>query len=67
MAPIFDKAADALEPKARFIKIDVDAEPELASDYGVRGIPALILFKNGKLTARHAGVADLALLRGWVG
>ena len=67
MAPIFDKAAASLEPKARFIKIDVDAEQALAAQYGVRGIPALFLFKGGKVAAQHAGVADLNLMRNWVG
>ncbi|MDB5457975.1 MAG: thiol reductase thioredoxin [Caulobacter sp.] len=67
MAPIFERAAAELEPRARFAKVDVDAEPTIAARYGVRGIPALFLFKNGKVAASHAGVADLALLRRWVG
>ena len=67
MAPIFERAAAELEPKARFIKIDVDAEPALSQQYGIRGIPALFLFKGGKIAAQHSGVADLALMRGWVG
>lgn len=66
MAPIFDQAAAALEPRARFIKIDVDAEPQLAARYGVRGIPALFLFKSGEMAANHSGMAEPALLRRWV-
>lgn len=66
MAPIFERAATELEPRARFVKIDVDAEPALAQQFGVRGIPALFLFKDGKVAAQHAGVADPALLRSWV-
>lgn len=65
MAPIFDKAAQTLEPRARFIKIDADAEPALVQQYGVRGIPALFLFKGGKAVQHHAGVADLHLLDRW--
>ena len=65
MAPVFDKAAQALEPKARFIKIDVDAEPALAAHYGVRSIPALFLIKDGKVVAQHAGMADMTLLARW--
>ncbi|MCC6920382.1 MAG: thioredoxin TrxC [Alphaproteobacteria bacterium] len=67
MAPIFERAAAELEPRARFVKIDVDAEPALAQRYGIQGIPALYLFKGGKVAASHSGVADLALLRAWVG
>ena len=66
MAPIFERAAAELEPLARFGKVDVDAEPQLAARYGIRGIPALYLFKNGRVAANHSGVADLALLRSWV-
>lgn len=66
MAPTFAKAAAELEPRARFVKIDVDANPQLSAEYGVRGIPALFLFQGGKITANHAGVADLGLLRRWV-
>ncbi|AKH18708.1 hypothetical protein NX02_p0335 (plasmid) [Sphingomonas sanxanigenens DSM 19645 = NX02] len=65
MAPIFEQAARSLEPKARFIKVDVDANPDIASEYGVQGIPALLAFKNGNVVARQAGVTDLGTLRGW--
>lgn len=65
MAPIFERAAAELEPKARFVKVDVDAEPALAQRYGIQGIPALYLFKDGKVAARHSGVADIGLLRRW--
>lgn len=66
MAPIFEKSAAELEPLARFVKVDVDAEPALAQQFGVRGIPALFLFQNGKVAASHSGVAQPALLRQWV-
>ncbi|WP_426957302.1 thioredoxin TrxC [Muricoccus radiodurans] len=66
MAPVFDKAAQMLEPRARFVKVDVDANQELAARLGVRGIPALFAFRKGQVAAQHAGVADLNLLRGWV-
>lgn len=67
MAPVFEKAAAELEPKARFVKIDVDAEQALAARYNVRGIPALFVFKDGKVAASHSGVADARLLRQWAG
>ena len=66
MAPIFARAAASLEPNARFVKVDVDAHPDLAAKYGVQGIPALFAFQGGKVAARHAGVADANLLRSWV-
>src|ERR1700758_1244318 len=56
MAPIFARAAADLEPNARFIKVDVDASPGLAAQFGVQGIPALFAFQGGKVAARQAGV-----------
>src|SRR5690348_10462302 len=44
MAPIFSRAAAELEPRARFVKVDVDANPGLAGRFGVQGIPALFAF-----------------------
>jgi thioredoxin 2 len=66
MAPVFARAAASLEPRARFAKVDVDAEPALAQRFGVRGIPALFAFKGGQVVAQHAGLADERLLRQWV-
>lgn len=66
MAPVFERAARELEPRARFVKVDVDANPQLAAQFGVQSIPALFAFRGGEVAARHAGLADLALLRGWV-
>ncbi|WP_340646232.1 thioredoxin domain-containing protein, partial [Phenylobacterium sp.] len=66
MAPIFARAAAELEPRARFVKIDVDAEPQLSAQYAIKGIPALFVFQNGKIVANQAGLADISLLRRWV-
>lgn len=66
MAPVFARAARELEPHARFVKVDVDANQPLAAQLGVQGIPALFAFQGGQIVGRHAGVTDLTLLRGWV-
>ncbi len=66
MAPVFERAAEELEPRARFVKIDVEAEPQLAAEFGVQGIPALFIFKNGQVAAQRAGAMDFASLRRWV-
>nr|WP_246215693.1 thioredoxin domain-containing protein [Microvirga makkahensis] len=55
-----------LEPKARFVKVNVDNEPELAGRLGVQGIPALFVLKHGSAMARQAGLANLATLEKWV-
>ena len=66
MAPTFERAAQTLEPRARFIKVNVDENPEAAHQYGVQGIPALFAFKNGQIAERKAGVTDLNTLQSWV-
>lgn len=65
VAPIFARAAAELEPKARFIKIDVDANQALAARFGVQGIPALFCFQGGKVVAQQAGLSDPGVFRRW--
>ena len=55
MAPQFEKAAE-LRPQYRFAKVDVDAEPALASAYAVRSIPTLIVLRDGEPIAAQAGL-----------
>lgn len=66
VAPIFARAAAELEPRARFVKVDVDANPGLAARYRVQGIPALFCFKDGKVAAQQAGLSDPGVFRDWV-
>ena len=66
MAPVFERAAKELEPHARFAKVNVDEEPALASRYGVRGVPTLIVFDHGKVREQRAGLVDMSFLRGLV-
>jgi thioredoxin 2 len=66
MGPILDRAARELEPQARFVKINVDENPELSGRLGVQGIPALFLLKHGAVLAQHSGLTNLATLQNWV-
>lgn len=66
MAPVFEQAAAQLEPEIRLAKLDTEAEPALAARFGIRSIPMLALFKNGKEIARQAGAMDLGGLLRWV-
>ena len=65
MAPHFEAAAAALEPRVRLAKIDIDAEPALAARYGIRSVPTVALFADGREVARQAGVMDRAALVRW--
>jgi thioredoxin 2 len=64
IAPIFDRAAKELEPRSRFATVNVDEEPAIAARFGIRGIPALIAFEEGKVVKQHAGLVGIAFLRG---
>ena len=56
MSPVLKQVKDNLKDRVSIIKIDVDKNQELASKYQVRGVPTLILFKNGKQLWRQSGV-----------
>jgi len=66
MAPTYQRMASEFEPEVRFLKVDTEAHPDLATRYGIRGIPTLILFRNGKPIAQHVGAADAQTLRSWL-
>ena len=56
MSPILKQVKDALGDEISIIKIDVDKNQPLAVKYQVRGVPTLILFKNGKQLWRQSGM-----------
>lgn len=66
MAPVFERAAQEVEPRARFVKLNTDEERSLAMRHGIRGIPTLAIFKQGVEVARVAGVIDAARFIAWV-
>lgn len=65
-APVFEEAAAKLEPRLRFLKLDTDVNPETSAHLGIRSIPTLILFKNGKETARLSGAMPLGQFVEWL-
>lgn len=65
MAPAFKAAAAELEPRVRLLKVDTEAEQEVAGRYGIRSIPTLIMFRGGREIARQAGAMDRAQILAW--
>ena len=65
MAPEYAAAAGELEPGVRLAKVNTDAEPALAGEFGIRGIPTLICFKAGREVARRSGAISRAEIVRW--
>ena len=56
MSPILEDLAKEIGDDARIIKIDVDKNPKAAAAYGVRGVPTLIIFRQGQIKWKASGV-----------
>jgi thioredoxin 2 len=66
MAPAYEQAAAQLAPGVRLAKLNTEAEQSLAARFGIRGIPTLVVFKNGREIARQSGALDTSRLLGWI-
>ena len=65
-APVFEQAAQELEPRLRLAKLDTEANEQIGQRWKIRSIPTLILFKNGKEIARQSGAMAMPQLRQWL-
>lgn len=66
MAPAFAAAAGQLEPRVRLAKLDTQAEPGIASRYGIQGIPCMIMLRRGREIARIAGAMPASSIVQWI-
>ena len=64
--PIIEAVAEELGDKASVCKMNIDENPETASQFGIRSIPALILFKDGKKVDMKVGSMPKHLLKEWI-
>lgn len=65
MGPQFEAAAQQAEPELRFVKLNSDENQDLAGKLGIRGIPTMILFRNGKEAGRISGAMSSADILSW--
>jgi thioredoxin 2 len=65
MAPMFERAAQQLEPKVRLLKLNSDSAPALSSRLNITGIPTLLLMRGGREIARQAGAMDTRGIVAW--
>jgi thioredoxin 1 len=66
IGPALEEIAAALGPKAKIVKINIDENPKTPSQYGVRGIPTLMVFKDGQVAATKVGAAPKSQLQSWI-
>ena len=66
IGPALEELSNEMEGKIKVVKIDVDSNPAVAAELGVRGIPALFLFKNGEVVSNKTGAAPKAALKSWI-
>ena len=62
IAPVLDELAKQYEGKLRVVKINIDQNQQTPRTYGVRGIPTLMMFKNGKVEATQIGAVGKSQL-----
>ena len=66
IGPSLEEISDELVGKVTIAKINIDENPDAPAKYGVRGIPTMILFKNGSPAATKVGAAPKSQLKGWL-
>ncbi|MDB5700930.1 MAG: trxA [Sphingomonadales bacterium] len=66
IGPSLEEISDELGEKVTIVKLNIDDNPDAPAKYGVRGIPTMILFKNGAPAATKVGAAPKSQLKGWL-
>ncbi|WP_034996922.1 thioredoxin TrxA [Beijerinckia mobilis] len=66
IAPALEEIADELGDKVKIVKLNVDENPGVSGAYGIRTIPTLLLFKDGKIADTKIGAAPKGELKKWI-
>ncbi|AUC53611.1 MAG: thioredoxin [Sagittula sp.] len=66
IGPALEELSEEFDGKVKVVKVDVDQNPNTAAAMGVRGIPALFIFKDGAPISNRAGAAPKAALKSWI-
>ena len=66
IGPALEELSDEMDGKVKVVKVDVDSNPNSAVAMGVRGIPALFIFKDGEVVSNRSGAAPKAALQSWI-
>ena len=66
IGPALEELSEELAGKIKIVKVNVDENPDSPAQMGVRGIPALFIFKDGQIVSNRAGAAPKAALQSWI-
>ena len=66
IAPALDAISAEMGDKVKIVKVNVDENPKIASNYGIMSIPTLMIFKGGQLVDRKTGASPQAALKQWI-
>ncbi len=66
IGPALEELSDEFGEQVTIAKLNIDDNPDAPARYGVRGIPTMILFKNGEPAATKVGAAPKSQLKGWI-
>jgi thioredoxin 1 len=66
IGPALEEISAEMEGKIKIVKVNVDENPNSPAQMGVRGIPALFVFKDGQVVSNKAGAAPKAALQSWI-
>ena len=66
IGPALEELSTELEGKVKIVKVNVDENPDSPAQMGVRGIPALFMFKDGQVVSNKIGAAPKAALQSWI-
>lgn len=58
LSPIIEKLADELAGRVKVGKIDIDTSPNVTAKYGIRGVPTVMVFRNGERVGQHVGLTN---------
>ncbi len=66
IGPALEELSTEMDGRVKIVKVNVDENPNAPSQMGVRGIPALFIFKDGEVVSNRAGAAPKATLQSWI-
>ncbi|MBW0145066.1 thioredoxin TrxA [Sphingomicrobium clamense] len=66
IGPALEEISDEMGDKVTIAKVNIDENPEAPAKYGVRGIPTMLLFKDGEVVAQKVGAAPKGAIQQWL-